>query len=301
MTPNLYIAVGIAGCGKSTYGKQLLENGTVDLILSSDEYRKNILGSEEDQSNNSLVFNILYHDLSTYLSKNKNIYFDATNLTIKDRKRAIDIAKSLKNDVDIYALVFATDINTIKEQNRNRDRVVPEYVIDKMLRKFQLPLLSEGFTRVEIIGRSDETLNLSDELNKCKGFDQLNPHHSLNLYQHMLKAYSYMSEKTNRILLITAALFHDIGKLYTQEYDNIKNKAHYIGHENYGAYLCLTLPFGENWISHYDLALLVNYHMIPYILEKQDIKENTKEKYKKYLAAYWDDIILLHEADKYAH
>lgn len=301
----LYMPVGLAGCGKSTYGSSMLSEGKVDIILSSDTYRLKLLGSESDQSNNSLVFDTLYNDLRNYLTKGKNVYLDATNLTIKDRKRALDICKSLS--VNVEALVFAVDIDIVKDQNARRDRVVPESVIDKMICKFQLPLLTEGFSKIELIRRGNDSKFLLEELESCKGFDQKNPHHTLDLYQHMNSAQQYILKNSSRentehnMLISFAALIHDIGKLYTQEYDKSKNKAHYIGHENYGAYLCLTISKSLIDVSTYQLALLVNYHMIPYVVEKPDTKPETIIKYKYYLQQYWDDLLFLHEADKFAH
>ena len=57
--PRLTLMVGLPASGKSTYAR-ILGNSDNTTVLSSDILRKELLGSEADQSNNDLIFKTLY-------------------------------------------------------------------------------------------------------------------------------------------------------------------------------------------------------------------------------------------------
>ena len=105
------LLVGIAGSGKSTLTKKAFGNNS--FIVSSDECRKEICGNEANQSVNAQAF-----QLDKFC-----------------RDKIYDIAK--RYNVPIYALVFNVSLDKIKEQNKMRERVVPEYIIDNMFNKMQ--------------------------------------------------------------------------------------------------------------------------------------------------------------------
>jgi len=52
-------------------------------------------------------------------------------------------------------LFFAIPIEVVKERNKNRDRVVPEYVIDRMFKNIEIPTEEEGRDTIKII-RTEE-------------------------------------------------------------------------------------------------------------------------------------------------
>lgn len=71
------------------------------------------------------------------------------------------------------------------------------------------------------------------ELMDCVGFEQHNPHHNMDVYQHIAE----VVENTPRDLVLRlAALFHDLGKpqSFTVDEDGI---GHFFGHERIGAKL----------------------------------------------------------------
>lgn len=127
------LLVGVAGSGKSLLSKRAF--GGKAIIVSSDECRKEICGNEADQTVNAQAFELFYKKIEEGILKGKQVIADATNLERFSREKIYEIAK--KNNVPIYALVFNIPIETIKEQNKNRKRVVPEYVIDKMFEKMK--------------------------------------------------------------------------------------------------------------------------------------------------------------------
>lgn len=127
------LLVGIAGSGKSTLAMKAFYNNA--LVVSSDECRKEICGDEANQSVNAQAFQLFYKKIEDGILNGKQVIADATNLDKFSRTKIYDIAK--RNNVPIYALVFNVPLDIIKEQNKMRDRVVPEYVIDNMFKKMQ--------------------------------------------------------------------------------------------------------------------------------------------------------------------
>lgn len=61
------------------------------------------------------------------------------------------------------------------------------------------------------------------------GFNQENTYHKYNLYEHSLFTVLYLPRNIDDDMIYIAALFHDIGKLYTKSI--INGKTHYYGHE----------------------------------------------------------------------
>lgn len=150
-TQKLYITVGIPGSGKSTYSKKFVESSDIEIkYLSSDILRKKFGTGEEDQSVTPLVFSHIKTKTKQYLSNKKSVLIDSTAITPKNRKDFIDIGKQYP-DVEIIALVFQISLSIAKQRNNSRERVVPEYVIDKMYKQFKFPSKSEGFDLIQKI------------------------------------------------------------------------------------------------------------------------------------------------------
>lgn len=155
---NVYVMVGLPGSGKSYYAKklynELYRSGQKVAYLSSDSYRESILGNENDQSNNALVFNALYSDFREHL-KNKvdDIILDMTNTTAKSRKRIFEQIKKVYPNMDgvnVIAYVIATPISIVVKRDKERDRTVGEEVIKRFLCSFQFPQKFEGFNKIWI-------------------------------------------------------------------------------------------------------------------------------------------------------
>ena len=95
MSKNKFILMcGLPGSGKSFEANNVLQQLKLNNkcnpdyrceILSSDKYREMLLGDENCQDNNQLVFNSLHKDLIQYLQWGYDVIYDATNLTLKGR------------------------------------------------------------------------------------------------------------------------------------------------------------------------------------------------------------------------
>ena len=141
----LYITVGLPGSGKSTYVKNFIKNKDIE-YLSSDSLRAVYGKSEEDQTVTPLVFGHIKRKVDEFLKDDKNVLVDATSVNRKERIDYINTAK--KYGAKVVAIVFKMDRQGLIDRNKKRGeeggRVVPDWVIDKMLAKFEEPSYDEG-------------------------------------------------------------------------------------------------------------------------------------------------------------
>ena len=141
----LYITVGLPGSGKSTYVKNFIKDKEIE-YLSSDSLRAVYGKSEEDQTVTPLVFGHIKRKVDEFLKDGKNVLVDATSVNRKERSDYINTAK--KYGAKVVAIVFKMDRQGLIERNKKRGeqggRVVPDFVIDKMLNKFEEPSYDEG-------------------------------------------------------------------------------------------------------------------------------------------------------------
>lgn len=289
MDNKLIVLCGLQGSGKSTYANEMV-NVQTDVILSSDEYRKHFPEYDNDK-----IFKTLYNDMNDNLQKGKNVIVDATNITIKSRKKLLDnlTNKNIKKEI----IVFATPIETCRERlnKRNQDKnshYVPLEVLENYHKSFEVPFKEEGWNNIEVICKPNY-INVEKAKELMIDFEQNSPYHKFTLWEHSLKVSDYVLKNATRLDIISGAILHDVGKLWTKV-PNKKdpNISSYYGHQNVGAYwkLCNGLSL--------ESAFYENYHMMPYDWKTEKAKAKWKaifgeEKYKC--------LMLLHEADKLAH
>lgn len=150
----LILMIGIPGSGKSTFAKQIFFEDAktkahhYPVILSSDEIRKEILGNEEDQTNNAHVFQVLRQRVVASLKQGEDVVVDATNITKRERATYIKLAKNLDNPPKILAAILDTEYIETLRRNNQRERVVPEDVIARMRKRYQKPTKEEGFDEI---------------------------------------------------------------------------------------------------------------------------------------------------------
>jgi len=145
--------VGISGAGKSTYVDKLVKNNQNMMVYSSDKLRS-ILGKDEsDQTVTPQVFSTIKFNLDRDLKDKKDVLIDATSLNPSERRDYISIAK--KHGAMIIAYVLERDKETLMRNQKSRKsqggREVPEFVIDKMLKKYVRPSKLEGFDEIYLV------------------------------------------------------------------------------------------------------------------------------------------------------
>lgn len=137
---------GPAGSGKSTMAEVLAKRYNAT-IISTDRIRKELFGDEAVQAEGNKVFRIAYDRIETELRKNHIVIFDATNLLPSWRTKVLEYAKTWNKGFNV-CYWSKTDIETAKERNLNRKRVVPEYVIENQFEKFVIPTYDEGWDAI---------------------------------------------------------------------------------------------------------------------------------------------------------
>lgn len=292
----LNILIGLSGSGKSTFAASQLNNEK-DIIVSSDNIRFCLYGDESIQGDPKEVFDEMFYRTRKYLELDFNVWYDATNLTSKYRRALLNKLKynyQLTPEVH-YWFILATPEDCIARQ-AGRERKVPDEVIYNQMKQFRLPSTKENPDHIHFINKNIGNYECSYLLMKAKGFDQKNHHHTLDLFNHLNRTYIELTKKNDASYYeMVGASFHDVGKLYTQVFDE-NGEAHYYNHQNVGAYLFLTYFMRENdqyGQEVFDEAYVIQGHMEAYSLKK--------EKLKQHYPRCYDAIIRLHEADKEAH
>lgn len=142
---NLIIMVGPPGAGKTTIAKEIVDTFGNFVIVSPDKIREEITGDINNQSQNEIVFSRVYGQLNAYLKDGYNVIYDATNCRSTYRYKIVDVCKAYA--YKIICLMSTTPIAECIRRNNDRNRVVPEDVIEKMyfnLRKHP-PIIFEGY------------------------------------------------------------------------------------------------------------------------------------------------------------
>ena len=298
--------VGLPGSGKSylaeTFGYP---------IHSSDAIREELSGDINNQDINQKVFTTLHNRVKEDLKNGISCVYDATNISYKRRKAFLDEIKKI--DCHKECIVIATPFEVCLKQNENRERKVPYEVIERMYRNFDIPIMNEGWNKITLHYNDHKYKTLYDSWAKflydVMDFDQENPHHTATLGEHCRlcgdNAYEKSKNISDRIWeLHIAGALHDCGKPFCKTFINGKgeqdDKAHYYNHENVGSYNSL---FYNTWSRNSEerlyIAQLIRWHMQMYFIEKQP---HTEQKYKELLGdKLWQDVSILHEADKMSH
>ena len=146
MRPKFIMLVGIPGSGKSTHAKSLIHT-TNGIHLSSDGIRAELYGDESTQGNPSEVFELMHKRTLEALANGKNVIYDATNITRKDRA---SIMSKIPKYVETECHIVWAPIETCIERDSKRERTVGKEVIDRMLKRFQAPYYDEGFDSIKI-------------------------------------------------------------------------------------------------------------------------------------------------------
>lgn len=312
--------IGLPGVGKSTYARDYVATRHGTIIVSFDDIRQELWGDANDQQNPSQVFNEMFLRTVSAMTQGTNVIYDATNLTAKNRKTTLArLRQAIGQDFIAVADVIVCSISECKRRQGERDRKVPDEVIDRMVRQFQTPWYNEGWDTINVIN-CGKMQNIDREHWRMLGESHDNHHHSRSLEMHCAACEGQMKDmlhdsvhfsECGQKMIIEAAYHHDIGKhktkVFKDSHGNPSEEAHYYNHENVGAYLWLSGDKIKEWPREAFLfiALLIQWHMQPYFLRDEDGNYTTKFKEwcdkKGFNYLFYESICLIHEADKAAH
>ena len=249
---NLIVMFGVPASGKSYIAQKLaFDRGA--FVMSSDAIREELYGTAECQDNPDKVFSILQQRTTDLLKKGESVIIDATSLIKKYRVSNLKTYKGKFNRAIL--IVCATELEIILRQNQQRDRHVPEDAIMRMFKTMSFPRDEEGWDGIYILPHPENKKSLEDYLTDCKGIEHDNPHHKLNIYDHMIACEEYLQIKDKAAnkepseFLYKVARYHDIGKPIVKSRMKRKGKewiedtcSHYMGHADVGSYMAACSP-----------------------------------------------------------
>ncbi|MEL6561385.1 MAG: AAA family ATPase [Bacteroidota bacterium] len=128
----------LPGIGKDTYISRNLDLP----VLSLDEIRRENKIDPTDKKGNGRVIQIGKERAREYMRKQTSFVFNATNISSDVRSKWISLFLEYRAKVKIIYL--EVPYKQMMSQNRNREYIVPDKVIDKMRYKLELPGFSEA-------------------------------------------------------------------------------------------------------------------------------------------------------------
>lgn len=325
--PTLYMTVGLVASGKTTFAYDLANNINADddsrttHVFDSDALREEMFGDTTHQGDNGELFTELHRRIKQCLKDGDNAVYCATNIKSKRRMAFLRELTNipcnmafLRELINIpcnkVCYIMATPYDQCLVNNENRERQVPQDVIERMYKSWQTPAKFEGWDeiRIKYWKNSKRSVDAVEYINSLIDFDQDNPHHTLSLGEHMRRTMAYMQSNWNDgdvpLDLYYASSLHDIGKTECRTYVDYKGRqcqyARYYNHENVGAYDVLFFDFCSKQTDELtlDVSVLINLHMKIYNFANVDNPQKLHDKHRKLWGdELYDKLVKLHEAD----
>lgn len=135
----LILPIGISGSGKSRLYKKEYSDYK---LVSPDEIRKFLTGNISDQSKNNEVFERVDNLIDWCIKHDMNVFYDATNINKKYRRKFVNQFKD-KDNVKIIYLVFPADVELSnkrirKDMSDGVDRSdVPYEVLERQMKLYK--------------------------------------------------------------------------------------------------------------------------------------------------------------------
>ena len=154
----LIVLSGVPGSGKSYFSQALKRAKKKHVyIVSSDELRLNILGNQQDLSEDELVWKIYYSLVEAYsIDKSGIVILDATHSKKVYRLDNIMPFRHLYDQLDLVC--FRLDKELVLEQNKGRENTIQKESLLRLIDQFEMPDDEERkfYDHVDII-RDHET------------------------------------------------------------------------------------------------------------------------------------------------
>ena len=150
----LFVLVGIPGSGKSTISKKLgckiHSSDSIRFELFGTEEIDETMSAEELRKNNCKVFDTLDKRVISSLENGESCVYDATSVSKGSRTNIIK--KVSRIPCKKVCIFVDTPFDVCKNRNLNRERIVPETAMQKMINNLVPPSKDEGWDEIfEII------------------------------------------------------------------------------------------------------------------------------------------------------
>lgn len=135
----LVVLAGVPGSGKSYFSSTIKKIKTSHVyVISSDQLRKEIGGSQANLNNDELMWKIFLNLAKTYaLDPDGIVILDATHISSEFRVKRNFHLKELFNE--IYLVVWNLDHLVVSNQNLQRDYPIPVEAMNMFFDKFEMP------------------------------------------------------------------------------------------------------------------------------------------------------------------
>ena len=145
------MGVGIPGSGKSTALEVIAQHLEIARICP-DDIRQEMTGSAADQSVNAEAWTEAYRRAGIALKFGKSAIIDGTHTEAWRRPKQVAQYREY-GAAAVAAVVFDTPLAIAKQRNLSRDRIVPEYALDKLHTALQKEPVchKEGFDAIYIV------------------------------------------------------------------------------------------------------------------------------------------------------
>lgn len=134
MIRDIIILTGLPGSGKSTFAADYVKSGYIR--LNKDELREMVNMYSLNYKDEPLIQDMQLNLLGLLMDKGRNIIIDNTHTKTKYIKELADFIKQKDSELEYEYIIeirpIEVTLTTAKERNKNRKRVVPEEVIDRM-------------------------------------------------------------------------------------------------------------------------------------------------------------------------
>ncbi|MBD3883311.1 AAA family ATPase [Phormidium tenue FACHB-886] len=139
--PRLILLIGLPGSGKSTLAARLQQVCPDWALISTDAIRAELFGDEAIQGEWSLIEQTLRRQLqqaatAALAGRSSVAIYDATNVRRRNRRAAIAMVRA-SGFQRITGIWLDTSLPLCLQRNCQRDRQVPEAVIQRMHRQLQ--------------------------------------------------------------------------------------------------------------------------------------------------------------------
>ena len=255
MNKKVYITIGCAGSGKSSYiEKHIKEN---EIWLSSDNIRLEVFGdlTHQTKQDNTKIFDIMFSRLKVFLKDeiNTTCYYDATNLSRKRRIHLYNEIKRFNKDNEVISLMFIVPLQMLFDRNKLREeyKQVPENVIKNMYKDFQIPKENVDCDIMINVYSKRYKNEFAKEYEGDISHDS--PYHKETVREHInyvvenikkskndekfisdiefAALYTKFTEETLFDILLKVGEYHDLGKFVCKEYIQEKGFCRFSNHE----------------------------------------------------------------------
>lgn len=294
----LIMLVGLPASGKTTVANEYKERGYK--VFSYSEIRTELFGKSNTQNDTEPVFKVMHSRIRASLLSGDNVVYDATNINARRREAFLNEIRMF--DCHKHCVFMAVPYSTCVIKNQKRADRFPFSAMERMRKSFDIPYYFEGWDEITINRvRTACDYDPFDYVESFINTSQDSPNHPFTLGYHMKEAWRYAVDEGYNKYVQWAALLHDIGKPATKTFTklngSVDSKAHYYNHQNVGAYNSLFMNYPKE-LSDSDIlhiALLINYHMVPYTFGKS---ENGRSKMREKLGdEIYNEVMQVHYCD----